>query len=151
MGLDMYFEKRKHTYYLTDWNTGKRNSPNGMKEKIEVYDGGYFRKFNALHNYIVQTFAHGFDECQPIGLSEEDIKKVLGVLEEVNENPQFAGELLPTASRFFFGSLEYDDWYFEEVKNAITMFKDLLTFLNTKPRNRKGIYAYHTVVYQASW
>lgn len=147
----MYFEKRKHTYYFTDWGTGKRNSPKGMKEKIEVYEGGYFRKFNALHNYIVQNFAHGIDECQPIDLSEEDIQKVLGVLEEVESNPQFAGELLPTASRFFFGSLEYDEWYFEEVKTAITMFKDLLVFLNTPRRQRKGTFKYHSVVYQASW
>lgn len=134
-----------------DWNTEKRNSPKGMKEKIEVYEGGYFRKFNALHNYIVQNFAHGIDECQPIGLSEEDIQQVLGVLEEVDTNQQVADQLLPTASGFFFGGTQYDDWYFEEVKNAIIMFKDLLLFLNTKPRNRKGVYAYHSVVYQASW
>ncbi len=30
------------------------------------YQIGYFRKFNALHNYLVYELADGIDECQDI-------------------------------------------------------------------------------------
>ena len=49
------------------------------------YQIGYFRKFNALHNYIVNTFAYGVDECQDIFLYKEDVEKIKKVLDEVLE------------------------------------------------------------------
>jgi hypothetical protein len=34
-------------------------------------------------------------------------------------NSALAEELLPTASGFFFGSTEYNEWYIDDLKNTI--------------------------------
>lgn len=138
MGLDMYFEKRITTY-------GK-DFPN---RTIEVYEGGYFRKFNALHSFIIDRFAKGIDDCRPVYLYQEDLQNTLEVLEAVMADPTSAEDLLPTTSGFFFGSLGYNEWYFDDVEVAIEVMKDLLGFLagaDSDPMNVS-----RDVIYQASW
>lgn len=138
MGLDMYIEKRKTRY--------KEGTIFG--HIVDVDEGGYFRKFNALHGFIVQNFADGADDCSPIYLHEEFIQTILETLREVNEDNSLADELLPTTGGFFFfGSYEYDEWYFSEVKKAIKIFEDLLVFLQEETPEGE----YRDVVYQASW
>lgn len=75
MGLDMYLQLRKYES-LGSWdknflNKSKRFYPkeletfaddikqvNFMSKETE-FQVGYWRKFNALHNYIVKTYADG--------------------------------------------------------------------------------------------
>jgi len=52
-----------------------------------------------------------------------------------------AEEFLPTASGFFFGDTNYDEYYYEYVKDTITL---LNTLLITVPEN----WDFH---YQSSW
>ena len=94
-----------------------------------------------MHSYIVREFADGEDDCKPIFLDVEDIKKILSTLKEIT--PNNASEVLPTQTGFFFGSQDYDEWYFEDVKYAIDLFTKMLDVLE----NKKGWSAY----YQASW
>ena len=75
---------------------------------------GYWRKFNALHKYICDTFADGVDECQRIYLSSEDIVQILDLLKKIT--PENAKELLPPSTGFFFGSQEIDEWYMKDVE-----------------------------------
>lgn len=57
-------------------------------------------------------------------------------------NPEVAEALLPTQDGFFFGSTEYDQWYLDDVVDAI----DILTkVLETTDFDREMI------VYSASW
>lgn len=44
---------------------------------------GYWRKFNALHNYMVNEFGGGVDECQPIELDIEQIIQIRDLMEKV--------------------------------------------------------------------
>jgi hypothetical protein len=37
-----------------------------------------------------------------------------------------AETLLPTQSGFFFGSTDYDEWYFEDLKATVTTLKAIL-------------------------
>lgn len=104
--------------------------------KVQV---GYWRKFNALHHYIIKNIANGVDNCNPIEFTRHEITKLVSVLEEVNEDN--AVELFPTTSGFFFGSTDYDDYYFIQVNNAKQFFSNLL---ENSPKN-------WTFTYQASW
>lgn len=56
---------------------------------------GYWRKHPNLHGYIVNTFANGVDECQPIPLSLSDVNDILHAIEN---------DLLPHTVGFFFGT-----------------------------------------------
>ena len=97
-----------------------------------------------MHNYIVETFADGVDECQDIFLEEEDVEKIKKVLDEVLEahTKEKAEELLPTKSGFFFGSTEYGDDYFKDVKDAGDLMRKLLDDFDFEK---------YSLVYSASW
>lgn len=150
MGLDMYLYTR-HKVSFSDFSID-RSFSDTHEEQI-----GYWRKFNALHNYIVKEFANGEDVCQEIELDEDGILQILEVLKQVTNNKTLAKELLPTGSGFFFGSLEYDKWYFEKVEYSISVFEKAFNFIKGKTLdyNKAGKgkyeYEYDSICYQASW
>ena len=70
---------------------------------------GYFRKVNCVYRYFEDKLTDETawvtkDECEDI------VKRCSAVL----ENPDLASELMPTRSGFFFGSTEYDKYYFSD-------------------------------------
>lgn len=61
---------------------------------------------------------------------------------QVIENNVIARKLLPTASGFFFGSTEYDQWYLEDIKHTIAVLEDCL---------RNTDFEHEVVMYSSSW
>lgn len=112
------------------------------RDGFRMYQIGYFRKFNALHNYIVNNLADGVDECQEIEITKDNLCALLDTLSKVSDNHDLADEELPTAEGFFFGSTCYDDWYFSDVKDAIEMCELFLTNID---------FDKYKLVYLASW
>ena len=98
-----------------------------------------WRKANAIHAYIVSNHADG-DDCTPIELDRDSIKELRDRCTDVLSDRSLAPELLPTSSGFFFGSTEYDDWYFEELERTEKELTELL---------RDGTWDY--LEYEASW
>lgn len=73
MGLDMYLSGKKT--FGGHW--GSVRQEDGLPvEKIEV-SLGYWRKHQLLHDYIVQTFANGVDNCEPIDLTVEQVNEII--------------------------------------------------------------------------
>lgn len=164
MGLDMYFYARKSTYKsFSKWDkpdsADETNYPEDLKtfsdyiydrnfKSVEAetrYQIGYFRKFNALHSYIVRTFANGIDNCQDIILYKEDVEQIKKVLDDVlnaHQQVEKAKELLPTQSGFFFGGTDYDEFYFEDVKDAADLMQSFLDNFD---------FENYQLVYRASW
>lgn len=163
MGLDMYFYARKTTYKsFSKWDKPDRANEVNYPEDLKIfsdyiydrnfksvqtetsYQIGYFRKFNALHSYIVKTFANGIDNCQDIILYKEDIEQIKKVLDDVLEanTEEKAKEILPTQSGFFFGGTDYDEYYFEDVKDAADLMQSFLDNFD---------FENYQLVYQASW
>lgn len=118
MGLDMYLEK----------------------EDGEELD--YFRKFNALHGYIVDAYADGADECQPIHLNEAAVTDIYDRLSKVLADSSLGPELLPVCRGPFFGSYEYDYDYIAKVAYAKNSFKKLLDEFDFESGD---------VIYLATW
>ena len=151
----MYFYARKSTYKSFD----EANYPEDLKtfsdyicnrnfksvQTEATYQIGYFRKFNALHSYIVKTFADGIDECQEILLYKEDVEQIKKVLDDVlnaHQQVEKAKELLPTQSGFFFGGTDYDEYYFEEAKVAADLMQSFLDNFD---------FDKYQLIYEASW
>ena len=80
---------------------------------------GYWRKSNMIHHWFVNNLADGVDECQPILVRREDLEQLKEVCINVIAVPEMAEELLPTGSGFFFGSTEYDEYYFGDLNDTI--------------------------------
>lgn len=54
----------------------------------------------------------------PLKITLEDCKELLDRCNKVLSNHDLAEELLPTKEGFFFGSTEYDDYYYEQVQHT---------------------------------
>ena len=83
----------------------------------------YFRKVNFIYRY----FGNKLEEEQCLvekGEIEDLIAKCKAVLEKRDE--EFSKETLPTVAGFFFGSTDYDEWYYKDCEDAIEKFTKLL-------------------------
>lgn len=141
MGLDMYLEASR-TAYDSDIFGAERQSmykdlvaaakaekfvsgsfAPSVTVKVTV---GYWRKANAIHNWFVQNLANGVDECQEIYVEREQLKELRDTANEVLTHIHTAPQLLPTASGFFFGGTEYDEWYVEGLKETVEILDRVL-------------------------
>lgn len=113
------------------------NDWTGLTVSIPV---GYWRKANAIHNWIIQNCADGVDECQRIHLSPEQAQALVDNCKAVIKDRSLAKDLLPPTSGFFFGSIDIDEWYIDDLKRTVKIFEKVL-----KADNLEG------VTYQASW
>lgn len=80
-------------------------------------------------------------------MSREQLEELLRVCEIVVmdkgllETDETAQKMLPTSSGFFFGSQDYDEWYYKDVEYTIDLLK---TALATVPSD-------WDFTYQSSW
>lgn len=75
MGLDMFLNRKRYSH------TNEKGNRVYSEEEV-----GYWRKANQIHNYIVEHFANGEDNCQPIGLDLKDLENLLDVCEKVRKS-----------------------------------------------------------------
>lgn len=80
MGLDMNIYKKK--LVSDNWKVAREKGEK-VKRIFEETDMLYLRKANQIHNYIVENFADGVDECQDIDLEIKDIKKLCEICEKI--------------------------------------------------------------------
>lgn len=147
MGLDINFYKAKRskdnetkerleeirkalaTEYLKsidERNSKLINELEDEKEKINPWNEvAYFRKVN----FLIPFF--GYEEnCSNIEIDKYQVEDLIEACNEVLEDHSKAEELLPTTDGFFFGSTEYDDWYFDDVECVKTTFESILEDFN---------------------
>ena len=106
---------------------------------------GYWRKANAVHNWFVDNVQDGNDDCKRYWVSKEDLQKLLDVVNKALKNPSTAHEYLPTVRGFFFGSQDYDEYYFKDLRYTKEMLTELLNELLKEDTQYTDIY------YESSW
>jgi len=134
MGLDMYLRAGKYASSYTEPELyckivdvleaeGLKTSDGGATVEITV---GYWRKANAIHNWFMELTDE--DNCQPVYVERERLVELLTVCKNVLEkkDKEVAQDLLPTTGGFFFGSTEYDEWYWFQVEQTITILENIL-------------------------
>lgn len=131
MGLDMYLKAKKYISEHFDKETFEKvNSLNlgqkNMKVNEVMAEAMYWRKANAIHDWFVRECQGGIDECQETYVKTEDLKRLRDLCREVLSNKKKAEKLLPTKSGFFFGDVNYDEWYFDYVQNTETGLSKIL-------------------------
>ena len=87
---------------------------------------GYWRKANQIHNWFVENCQGGIDECQLSEVPKDKIEELLVICLDIQKNKRIAKSELPTSSGFFFGSTDYDDYYFEDIADTINILKRVL-------------------------
>jgi hypothetical protein len=75
----------------------------------------------------VDNCQDGVDDCRKSYVSPEQLKELRSICERILLDNSLAGELLPTQSGFFFGSTEYDEWYFNGLQDTVDIINHCLT------------------------
>ena len=169
MGLDQYLEIRKNEYcskyhqdkgsdltleYPKDITEFIPNQTDLRISRQTNYEVGYWRKANHIHNWFMQNCArrdeydNPIDDCRPIEITVDKLEKLLDACKKVLADHSLAETLLPTQSGFFFGSTEYDEYYFGDIEKTIEIIEPVLKF--AKHKLEIGEYIWE-VYYQASW
>lgn len=86
----------------------------------------YWRKANAIHRWFVEKCQFGVDNCATYYVPREKLEELRELCEAVVNGREDAEETLPTQSGFFFGGIEYDDWYTESLKYTAEKLTEIL-------------------------
>lgn len=133
MGLDMFLEGRKFFWHKWD-DPDSGPLEDGYRVKEHILELGYWRKHPNLHGYIVQNFAGGEDNCQPVQLSQDDMVMLIQAVKNRE---------LPKTEGFFFGESSGSE---EEVGEDLSILTKALLWLQTEEEG-----CARSVVYCASW
>jgi hypothetical protein len=102
---------------------------------------GYWRKANAVHDWFVQNCQDGHDDCREAYVPIEKLEELRKICKMVLGNHALASEHLPTASGFFFGSTDYDEWYYKDLESTVDIIDNALSKISNE----------WTFAYQSSW
>ena len=164
MGLDMYLYLRKQEYHCGgSWHSEeeqeKAKYPKELAElEAEIkgrnfpsvsidtdYQVGYWRKANAIHKWFIDNCADGVDKGQDIYVSQKKAQELLDKCNEVLTNRLLAEKKLPTQSGFFFGSIKYDESYFEDIEYTKHILEKVIAFIESEEGK------YYRIIYYANW
>lgn len=105
----------------------------GLDQKITGYDKNgetiekWYRKVNWLRNWVIENTSLEHDSnTESVELGREKLRELIQTCDYVLKHKEQAPEKLETLSGFFFGDTEYDEWYFEEVKQVRDDMEELL-------------------------
>ena len=156
MGLDMYLNAN---YYISQYSDAELSAEIHKLLKFPFSAQGgttvqivsaYWRKSNQIHQWFVENVQKGEDDCKPYDVGRSQLVELRNlcatVLEDVDgmtdkdEIATYCEENLPTQQGFFFGSYDYDEYYFEDLKITIKQIDSVLTLPDSV-----------WFTYQASW
>ncbi len=136
MGLDQYLSKRTFV--------GAQYQHRGVSGKVEIKSRdkalpikferisyveeqvGYWRKANQIHRWFVENVQGGQDDCGEYPVSIDQLKSLLDDCMKIKECVVNAPELLPTQAGFFFGSTDYDEYYWQDIDDTIETIEGIL-------------------------
>lgn len=127
MGLDINVTKIAKSMVKTNTNSWE-----GYEKLIDELNDidcenfeflAYFRKVNFLYEFFSGSL-NEYDTTTII--TKEEMETLIDNCEFVLNNRDKASEILPTCDGFFFGSLDYDDYYFESVAKVLLSFQVIL-------------------------
>ena len=119
MGLDMYLNRRKK------YREGDEEYNKLVDDAIE--EVCYWRKANQIRQWFVNhTDLEADDDCRAIELSKKDLEDLLNDCLSVTKNHSLASKIMPTQGGFFFGSTDYNEYYFEDVSRTADELQKIL-------------------------
>lgn len=141
MGLDMYLYAKQFVAsarWESDENRKKVKSIARLMKATKFHNQedlqfaelklqiAYWRKANQIHKYFIDKCAGGEDDCREVHVSRENLRDLLNRCETILKDKSQAKELLPTQCGFFFGSTEYDEWYYQDLEYTIPVLQKIL-------------------------
>lgn len=147
----MYFYGRRHLFFFNgDGDLARdveRLFPEIQGARINQVEAEfkYWRKANSIHKWFVENVQEGVDECQESFVHVKKLYELRDICEQVIANPDQAPHLLPTSSGSFFGSTDYNEWFFKDVEETLNWLNDFLL------KETMGTLKNWDFYYRASW
>lgn len=156
MGLDMFLSKS--TYIGSNYehrNVKAKVSITIGKKKVNINpkkisyiheEAAYWRKANHIHLWFVDNCQGGEDDCRDTEVSVAQLKELIALCKEVLEKKDnaFSEANLPTQSGFFFGNTDYNEYYYSDLEETITMLTEAIEGVE------EGDYSV-SFIYRSSW
>ena len=149
---------------------GLKHIKDNFLSKQTRYQIGYWRKFNALQTFFQNRVDSDYELCHGIYVYEDTIKDLISrfnkILKDIKTcetgeiqycngwvngektyatakvyKSEVAKDLLPPGAGFFYGSQEIDEWYVEDIKYSLKLFKKALELMKLG----------YDIIYEASW
>ncbi|MBR2871200.1 MAG: hypothetical protein IKB98_07495 [Clostridia bacterium] len=118
MGLDMYLLRKN-------------------KKSANVCEVGYWRKANSIHRWIVEHCTENgkIEDCEEIPISKDSIlhlkdEAITALVDFQNGNIDGVKEKFRPMAGFFFGSMEYDEYFADDLTDTISICADVLKNTN---------------------
>lgn len=141
--------------YIHRYDSWDKNKQFGWKTIFETVAD--WRKANHIHKWFVDNVQDGVDDCGTYEVTKDQLEELFNICKRVIEESDIvksddgkeyiehcdtAEELLPRTSGFFFGDIEYDSWYLEDVEHTIKVIEDVLKTTNFEEE---------IIMYSSSW
>ena len=81
---------------------------------------------NSFYDDFKIEFLFHSNHLEGSTFTKENLEKLISDCEMVLKNKDNAKEIIPTASGFFFGSTEYDEYYFSDIEYTLEKMKNLI-------------------------
>ena len=136
MGLDMYLDKEiyvggeyehRNVRGVVDISIGDENINIPLNKLSTIrMRMGYWRKANHIHKWFVDNVQDGEDNCQDAYVEMASLEDLKHACEQVLADHSLAHEILPVQSGFFFGSTEYDEYYFQDIEDTVKIINECI-------------------------
>lgn len=146
MGLDMFLQTVPKKKIPKDYEDYCKLS-NEYWNKDKKYERTLidWRKANQIHHWFTEHCKCLEPEVLYL-VTVDDISELYKTIEQVLKDHSKAKTLLPTCQGFFYGSMEYDEWYFDELEYSLKLLKMVLENIEDSDLLSK-----RALIYYASW
>ena len=86
----------------------------------------YWRKANQIRGWFSELLGEESNGVCKGKVSKENIESLLNTCKQVLADHSLAEKLLSVTEGFFFGSYEYDEYYFEQIKETVEICERVL-------------------------
>jgi len=130
MGLDMYLYARQFAFKGFKnqelYNKIVQEAPFALDTASVQVQVAYWRKANQIHKWFVDHVQDGNDNCEEYRVTRDQLQLLVDNCKLVLMNKEEAPNLLPPQEGFFFGSYEYDEFYWQDIQDTIEQLEKIL-------------------------
>lgn len=124
MGLDIAPTARSASLTMLLIVHIKKNEPN-----MHIIT---WKQANQIHGWFVQNVQNGVDDFKKYMVKRKQLKQLLEVCEYSLRDKSKAIELLPSYQGFFFGTYDYGEEYYDQIRNTAEKLRHILEITEGK-------------------
>lgn len=96
-------------------------------DNVQIYELAYLRKANQIRNLFIQNLNFEYNEyCGHYKVTKEQLINLKEDCLTILNNHELAQEIMPISTGFFFGSSEYNEYYFDQLDMTVDIIDDIL-------------------------